>query len=59
MSWLDKFPGRVFRCEGEKLEEITDNSSAEKKVAAEKPAVADNSDVVIEEFPENINVLLD
>lgn len=23
MAWLDKFPGRVFRCEGEKLEEIT------------------------------------
>ncbi|HEY6915133.1 MAG TPA: ATP-binding cassette domain-containing protein, partial [Paludibacter sp.] len=59
MSWLDKFPGRVFRCEGEKLEEITDNSPAEKKVAAEKPAVADNSEVVIDEFPENINVLLD
>ena len=52
MSWLDKFPGRVFRCEGEKLEEISGNNTAEKKVTPEKSAPANNSEIVIEEFPE-------
>lgn len=28
-SWLDKYPGRVFRCEGEKLEEISVGTFAE------------------------------
>ena len=30
MSWLDKFPGRIFRCEDEKLEEVFSDSVREK-----------------------------
>jgi cell division transport system ATP-binding protein len=30
LAWLDKFPGRVFRCEDEKLEEISDKKLIEK-----------------------------
>jgi len=30
MSWLDKFPGRIFRCEDEKLEEVFPENVREK-----------------------------
>ena len=36
LSWLDKYPGRVFRCEDEKLEEMSATNIKEKMVAPEK-----------------------
>ena len=36
MSWLDKFPGRVFRCEDEKLEEMSATNIKEKMVTPDK-----------------------
>jgi len=59
MSWLDKFPGRVFRCEDEKLEEISGNYSSEKVTTVKTPVSLENEQAVIEELPENMNMLLD
>jgi cell division transport system ATP-binding protein len=59
MSWLDKFPGRVFRCEDEKLEELTENNVVEKVITIEPSVTLGNDQEVIEEFPENVNMLLD
>jgi cell division transport system ATP-binding protein len=59
MGWLGKFPGRVFRCEGEKLEEITEAVPFGRATAAKSPVTLDNEPAVIEDFPENSTVLLD
>lgn len=36
LSWLDKFPGRVFRCENENFSELKNNMPVEKEVVAER-----------------------
>lgn len=41
LNWLDKFPGRVFRCENENLKELTDSLHIEKVLVEESVVVED------------------
>jgi cell division transport system ATP-binding protein len=41
LTWLDKFPGRVFRCENEKLQEVT-NALTIEKIVMEEAIVVEN-----------------
>ncbi len=59
MGWLGKFPGRVFRCDGERLEEISGNEFTGKISGAKQPVSLDSEHAVIEDFPENSTALLD
>ena len=56
LNWLNKFPGRVFRCEDERLTEVTNAVSIEKVVVAEAVVVEKliNSPVTNSEIPEYI-----
>jgi len=36
LSWLDKFPGRVFRCDNENLLELKNSKQIEKEIVTEK-----------------------
>lgn len=59
MAWLNKFPGRVFRCEDEKLEEISGNDFYESAKTSKSSLSLESEQAVIEDFPENSAVLLD
>jgi Predicted ATPase involved in cell division len=46
LSWQDKYPGRVFRCDDEKLDEISPAPQKEKKVELQKEEL--NETLVVE-----------
>jgi len=53
LSWLDKFPGRIFRCESEKLSELKDGNSKDLEVADETPVAAPT---VINDYFDSVEV---
>jgi len=50
LSWLDKFPGRIFRCENEKLSELKNGDSKELEVVDETPVTITPPSVINDYF---------
>jgi len=55
LAWVEKFPGRIIRCDGDKLREVTNAVSIEKTVVREAVVIEkliDEPELIITEIPE-------